>query len=360
MVDLEGGIPAMVMRGGTSKGLYLQPKDLPEDHASRDALLLRLLGTPDARQIDGIGGGHPLTSKVAIVGPSGDGEADVDYLFLQVGVDEAFVTDRQNCGNLLAGVGPFAIERGLVGSSEDHATVRIRMLNTGGVAIARFPVTDGRPVYDGRTAISGVPGTAARIDLDFQDIAGGTCGALLPTGNARDTIGGFDVTCIDNGMPVVVLRASDLGVTGREPCETLEADAALCRRLEAIRIAAGPRMGLGDVHDTTVPKLTLIAPPAQGHTVTTRTFIPHRCHSSIGVLGAVSVATACLLPGSVADGIVRPETPGEVTLEHPTGTFTATVALDHQADGTPTVQRAGIVRTARKLMDGQVFPRPTE
>lgn len=348
----------MVMRGGTSKGFYFLQDDLPPDDALRDDLLLRLMGSPDPRQIDGIGGAHPLTSKVAVVGVSPD-DADVDYLFLQVGVDSRMVSDRQNCGNLLAGVGPFAIERALVHPDGDTAKVRIRMLNTGSIATATFHLEDGLPTYAGDTEISGVPGAAARIDLDFEGLAGGSCGALLPTGNPTDGFAGVEVTCVDNGMPVVVARAADLGVSGYESCAELEEDQRLRDLLEAIRVPAGAAMRLGDVRETSVPKLTLVAPPANGGSVSTRTFIPHRCHDAIGVLGAVSVATACLLPDSVADGVLGPRPdPDLVSLEHPTGTFEARVEMETGEDGQAVVHRAGIIRTARKLMDGVAFPRP--
>jgi 4-oxalomesaconate tautomerase len=376
MVDAARGVPCMVMRGGTSKGLYFLAGDLPADPAERDDLLLRLMGSPDGRQIDGMGGAHPLTSKVAVVGPGAGGDADVDYHFLQVVVDDAVVTDRQNCGNLLAGVGPFALERGLVAppapAGGGSVPVRIRMVNTGGLATATVPLrSDGLPRYDGSTAISGVPGTAAPIRLDFAGVAGSSCGALLPTGHAVDEVCGLPVTLVDNGMPVVVLRAADLGVSGREPCADLEADEALRETLERVRLAAGPLMNLGDVAGATVPKLTLVAPPSgDGAALATRTFIPHRCHDAIGVLGAVSVATAALLPEGPAAEVARldgaaggaggtaggPAGAGTVTLEHPTGTFEAAVDMAF-VDGRPVVERAGIIRTARKLMDGTVFPR---
>ncbi len=351
----------MIMRGGTSKGAYFLATDLPVDAVDRDQLLLEIMGSPDARQIDGIGGAHPLTSKVAIVSPSSDARADVDYLFLQVGVDEAFVTDKQNCGNLLSGVGPFAVERGLVtvtsNQATDQATVRIRMLNTGGVATARFPVLEGRVVYDGDCAIAGVPGTAAAIELEFADTAGSTCGSLFPTGNVVDLVDGVEVTCIDNGMPVVILRASDVGVTGRETCDELESNTAMRTRLEAIRLAAGPLMGLGDVAKLTIPKMTLVSAPTEGGTLCTRTFIPYRCHDAIGVLGAVSVATAALIPGTPAATVSSTSgKPNRVTVEHPSGTLDATVVLRFEGD-TITAERSGILRTARKLMDGTVFPR---
>jgi 4-oxalomesaconate tautomerase len=356
---VQDGIRCMVMRGGTSKGLYFLGDDLPADEASRDDLLLRVMGSPDRRQIDGMGGAHPLTSKVAVVGRPSANAADVDYHFLQVVVDEAVVTDRQNCGNLLAGVAPFALERGLVPPPRgDTAAIRIHMVNTGGVATATVPLCEGRPRYDGHASISGVPGTAAPIRLDFEGIAGSSCGALLPTGRAVDRVNGLEATLIDNGMPVVILRAGDLGVTGHETCAELEADETLRQALERVRLAAGPLMKLGDVATTTVPKLTLVAAPRAGGTIATRTFIPHRCHEAIGVLGAVSVGTAALLTEGPAAEVADLGTAGGgvVTMEHPTGTFDAAVDLSH-VDGSPVVERAGIIRTARKLMDGTVFPR---
>jgi 4-oxalomesaconate tautomerase len=364
-------VPCMLMRGGTSKGAYFRSQDLPDDPARRDDLILRIVGSPDPRQIDGIGGGHALTTKVAVVGPSPGPDTDVDYLFLQPSVDEPLVSDAQNCGNMLAGVGPFAIERGMVEPTGTEARVRIRMVNTGSVAISTFPLRDGMPDYSGATSIGGVPGTAAAVRLDFEDIAGGSCGSLLPTGNLVDRVEGTDCTLIDNGMPAVVMRAADLDVTGYEDCAALEADGRLRSRLEQVRKAAGPLMGLGDVSASTVPKMTLVAPPrAATSDICTRTFIPHRCHEAIGVLGAVSVATAAALPGAVGHEILAAaadEGPGPdgasriervVTLEHPTGTFEAAVDLTIRPSDTPTVDSAGIIRTARKLFDGRVFPRP--
>jgi 4-oxalomesaconate tautomerase len=322
------------------------------------------MGSPDARQIDGIGGATPLTSKVAVVRRSERDDADISYLFLQVSVDEALVSDRQNCGNLLAATAQFAVERGLVDVTDDpdanSASVRVHMENTDSIATSTFPVEGGRPVYSGDTAIAGVPGTAAQVQLDFDDIAGGTCGALLPTGSVVDHVDGVDVTLIDNGMPVVVIRAADLGVAGTETPAELEADANLRARLESIRLQAGQLMGLGDVSETTVPKLTMVSAPTDGGDISTRTFIPHRCHEAIGVLGAVSVATAALLPGSRTADMLRPGAgaDGLVVCEHPTGTFTAAVELDITG-ATPTATRAGIIRTARPLMDGVVFPAPS-
>ena len=361
----------MLMRGGTSKGAYFRSGDLPADPAQRDDLILRIVGSPDPRQIDGIGGAHSLTTKVAVVGPATEPGADVDYLFLQPSVGEPLVSDAQNCGNMLAGVGPFAVERGLVAPGGAEARVRIHMVNTGSVATATFPLRGGMPDYSGPTSIDGVPGTAAAVRLDFEDIAGSSCGALLPTGRLVDSIAGLSCTLIDNGMPTVVMRASDLGATGYEDCAALEADSRLRARLEEVRMAAGLLMRLGDVTTSTVPKMTLVAPPrtAAGD-ICTRTFIPHRCHEAIGVLGAVSVATAAVLPGAVGHemlpaGAGRDHGPAEasridrvVTLEHPSGTFDAAVALATRPDGAPMVESAGIIRTARKLFDGAVFPRP--
>lgn len=351
------GVPTMIIRGGTSKGAYFLVDDLPDDAGERADLLMRIMGTPDSRQIDGIGGAHPLTSKVAVVGLSDDDEIDVEYLFLQVGVDKAEVSDRQNCGNLLAGVAPFAIERGLIEPEDGETSVRIRMLNTDSVVIAKLHVSDGHPVYEGDTAISGVPGTAAAIQLDFRDIAGSSTDGLFPTGNFRDEVAGVKVTMVDNGMPVVVIAASDMGITGYESCSELESNQVLREKLETIRLEAGKTMGLGDVSATTVPKMTMVSPPKQGGHVSTRTFIPDRCHQAIGVLGAVSAATGCLVPGTVGHRVLEGSVDDDlVVLEHPSGTFQALVGVE-VVNGSVVVRRAGIVRTARKLMDGVVFPR---
>jgi len=347
------GVRAMWMRGGTSKGGFFLAGDLPGDVAARDAFLLRVMGSPDIRQIDGMGGGDPLTSKVAVVGRSGRAGVDVDYLFLQVFVERAIVSDAQNCGNMLAGVGPFAIERGLVAAADGITRVAIHMENTGQVAVAEVQTPGGRVSYAGEAKIDGVPGTAAPVPLEFRDTAGSSCGALLPTGNVVDVIDGVEVTLIDNGMPVAVLRAADLGIAGDETPEALEANAGLRARLEAIRLKAGPLMNLGDVAETSVPKMTMVSAPRAGGAISTRTFIPHRCHKTIGVLGAVSVATACLLEGSVAAALAAAgEGPERVlSIEHPTGEMSVIARLD--ATGVPI--SAAILRTARKLMDGEVF-----
>jgi len=356
---MQAAIPCMVMRGGTSKGLYFLASDLPSNVDERNRVLLAAMGSPDDRQIDGMGGAHPLTSKVAVVSLSKDPDTDVDYLFLQVVVDKAEVSDAQNCGNILAGVGPFAIERGLVAPTGDLTDVRIRMVNTGARAVARVRTPDGRVNYQGEARIDGVPGTAAPVPIDFQDIAGSSCGALLPTGNIVDTVDGTEITCIDNGMPVVLLRAADFGLAGTESPAELEADQALRRRLEDIRLLAGPLMNLGDVADKTVPKMCLISPAVAGGAINTRTFIPHRVHEAIGVLGSVSVATGCVMPGSVAQPLASCHPgAGAVTLEveHPTGFFTVEMEVAGEgSSGGITVRRAALLRTARLLMRGEVL-----
>src|SRR5690606_29887401 len=276
-------IPCTLMRGGTSKGLYFKASDLPTAPATRDAVLLAAMGSPDERQIDGVGGAHPLTSKVAVLGPPSREDADIDYLFLQVSVDKDEVSDSQNCGNILAGVGPWAIENKFVAPTGDVTKVRIHMVNSASLATAHVPTPSGVVEYEGDARIDGVPGAAAPIPIEFEDVAGSSCGALLPTGSIRDVVEGVEVTCIDNGMPVVVMRASDLGKTGLESPAELEADAELKARVEAIRLAVGPRMNLGDVAKKTVPKMTLVSAPQRGGAISTRTFIPHRVHEAIGV-----------------------------------------------------------------------------
>jgi 4-oxalomesaconate tautomerase len=354
----QTAIPCSAMRGGTSKGLVFLEGDLPADRATRDAVLLAAMGSPDKREIDGMGGAHPLTSKVAVVSRSPRDDADVDYLFLQVWPDRPEVSDSQNCGNMLAAVGPFAIDNGLVAASESVTPVRIWMQNTKTLATAFIQTPGGLVHYDGPARIDGVPGTHAPIPIEFADVAGSSCGALLPTGNVTDVIESTRVTCIDNGMPVVCLAASDFGLSGQESPAELEGNAELTRRVEAIRLAAGPAMNLGDVTDKTVPKMSLLSPPAHGGAVSTRTFIPHRVHEAIGVLGAVSVATACVLPGSVAHqvAVIPEQTEGsiDIEVEHPTGFFTVTIEVKASGDAV-TVTRSALLRTARLLMRGEVF-----
>lgn len=343
----------MWMRGGTSKGAFFLAEDLPTDAAARDAFLLRVMGSPDSRQIDGMGGGDPLTSKVAVVSKSARDSVDVDYLFLQVFVDQAIVSDAQNCGNMLAGVGPFAIERGLVVASGGETRVAVFMVNTSQIAVATCQTPGGIVTYAGDARIDGVPGSAAPIALEFRDTAGSSCGALLPTGNAVDMIDGVACTLIDNGMPCVVFRAADVGATGYEDRETLDTAAELKVRIEAIRLQAGPMMNLGDVADKSVPKMMLVAAPAHGGAVTVRSFIPHRAHASIGVLGAVSVATACLIEGSPTAAVAEVSDGARKTLsvEHPTGEMSCILKLDDAGN----VTTAALLRTANKLMDGEIF-----
>jgi 4-oxalomesaconate tautomerase len=349
------GIRSMWMRGGTSKGGFFLADELPSDPVARDAFLLRAYGSPDARQIDGMGGADPLTSKVAIVSRSQRDDADADYLFLQVFVDKALVSDAQNCGNMLAGVAPFAIERGLIPATGDETRVTIFMANTGKLAVATVQTPGGVVTYAGDARIDGVPGTAAAIGLMFNDIAGSSCGALLPTGKACDTIEGIDVTLIDNGMPCVVMRAADLGIAGNEDRETLDANDGLKKTLERIRLVAGPLMNLGDVSEKSVPKMIMLSAPKHGGAIDTRSFIPHHCHASIGVLAAVTVATACLMQGSTATGlaVVPAGDSKTMQIEHPTGALGCVLELD--AGGS--VVGAGTLRTARKLFDGTLYAR---
>lgn len=343
------------MRGGSSKGLYFLADALPADTAERDRVLVAAMGS-DSRQIDGVGGAHPLTSKAAIVSRSGSEDADVDYLFAQIVVGEGRVDTTPNCGNMLAGVAPFAIETGLVEAADGETRVRVKMLNSGNLCELIVQTPGRRVTYEGDAAIDGVPGTSAPIVCNYLDVAGSVCGSLLPTGNVVDTVAGVEVTCIDNGMPVVVLRAQDFGITGYESRDELDANGELKKKLEAVRLEIGPRMNLGDVTNRVVPKMSLIAPPRDGGAVTTRTFIPHNCHAAIGVLGAVSVATACIFPGSVADGIAEvPEgATKHMSIEHPSGEFSVTLEVGGTRES-PTVLKAGLLRTARLIMKGDVY-----
>jgi 4-oxalomesaconate tautomerase len=357
MTNTQVSIPCSVMRGGTSKGLYFLASDLPTDIAARDRFLLTAMGSPDAREIDGMGGGHPLTSKVAVVSKSAREGIDVDYLFLQVWPDRAEVSDQQNCGNILAGVAPFAIEQGLVSATADLTPVSIYMVNTDSKATAFVETPGGLVNYEGTARIDGVPGTHAPININFEDVAGSSCGALLPTGNAVDIVNGVEVTCIDNGMPVVCLNATDFGITGYETPAELEANQELRDKVEAIRLAVGERMNLGDVTNKTVPKMSLLSKATDGGLINTRTFIPHRAHEAIGVLGAVSVATACMLKGSVAAKIAGLEEIADsldIEVEHPTGFFTVQMEVD-QTGGELKVTKSALLRTARLLMRGEIF-----
>jgi 4-oxalomesaconate tautomerase len=343
------------MRGGSSKGLYFEADRLPADPAERDRILVRAMGA-DARQIDGVGGAHPLTSKVAIVSRSTEAGVDVDYLFAQVVVGEGRVDTTPNCGNMLAGVGPFAIDNGMIAATADETRVHVRMLNSGNLCELVIQTPGGRVRYEGDARIDGVPGTAAPIVCNYLDVAGSICGSLLPTGRAIDRVDGVEVTAIDNGMPVVVMRAADFGISGYESREELDANESLKRRIESIRLQMGPKMNLGDVEAKVVPKMSLISPPSVGGHVNTRTFIPHDCHAAIGVLGAVSVATACILPGTVAEGIalVPDGATKQMSVEHPSGEFSVTLEVAGTAEA-PEIVKAGLVRTARLILRGEVY-----
>ncbi len=351
-------VPCTLMRGGTSKGPFFLANDLPSDTTVRDRVLLSIMGSPDIRQIDGLGGADSLTSKVAVIGPPTRPDADVDYLFLQVVVNEPRVDASQNCGNMLAGVGPFAIETNLVPVTGERTRVRIHMVNTQSIAVAEIQTPGGMVQYNGDASIDGVPGTAAPILLDFLDIAGSSCGALLPTGNPLDVVAGVEATLIDNGMPVVVMRATDLGKTGAESPAELESDKELRARVEAIRLEAGRRMNLGDVTRKTVPKMCLASAPRNGGAIATRNFIPHTVHKAIGVFGAVSVATACMVPGSVVANVAKISGTGRsrrLDVEHPTGFFTVEMDVEADAESGVKIERSALLRTARKIMAGEAY-----
>ena len=366
---MQTAIPSLFMRGGSSRGPFFLASDLPSDTATRDRVLLAVMGSPDRRQIDGLGGAHPLTSKVGIVSLSQTPGVALDFLFAQLQPDKDTVDTTPNCGNMLAAVVPFALERGLIQAQGDTTTVRVLTLNTD----MQCDVTVQTPLnaaglrqveYEGSAKIDGVPGTSAPITINFLDTAGSVCAGLLPTGQVLDVVtvegAGFapftlPVTCIDNGMPLVMFKASDVGRTGYESVAELNADTALKTRIEALRIQTGHLMGLGDVTTKNYPKMTLIAAPRDGGSLCTRSFIPHVCHDAIGVLAAVTVGTACVLKGSVCDGVavMHDGNTQVVSVEHPTGEFSVELGLD------PTdpqkVTRAALLRTARLIMRGEVM-----
>jgi 4-oxalomesaconate tautomerase len=361
---MQTPIKTLFMRGGTSRGPFFLEHDLPADIPTRDAVLLAVMGSPDRRQIDGLGGAHPLTSKVGIVRRSGVAGVDLDFLFAQLQPERDTVDTTPNCGNMLAAVVPFALETGLVQPRGETSTFRVLTLNTDMQCDITVRTPAGAVEYVGEARIDGVPGTSAPITINFLDTAGSVCSGLLPTGRVRDRVtvdgDGFapftlDVTCIDNGMPLVLFKASDVGRTGYESVAELNADMDLKRRIEALRLKVSLLMGLGDVSDKNYPKMTLVAPPRHGGSLTTRSFIPHVCHDAIGVLAAVTVGTACVLKGSVTEGIaVVPEGPAKnISVEHPTGEFSVELALD-PADP-QNVTRAALLRTARLIMRGEVM-----
>lgn len=355
---MQKSIPYMQLRGGSSKGLYFKGSDLPSDLHEKDSLLIAAMcgmGGDDDRQIDGLGGSDPLTSKVGIVNTSMRDDADLDYEFVQIVVGGNTTDRTQNCGNILAGVVPFAIESGLLTATSPETRARVYMTNSGSICEVIVKSPEGRVVYSGDARIDGVPGTAAPVICNYMDVAGSATGALFPTTERVDVIDEIEVSCIDNGMPVVILRAEDVGRTGYESSDELNRDVELKAKLESIRLKVGPMMNLGDVRDKVVPKMSLISAPTSGGLINTRTFIPHVCHAAIGVLGAVSVATACVIPGTVAEGIaVLPEEGKAYSVEHPSGEFSITLEIDHS--GTlPVVRKAGLLRTARLLSKGEVF-----
>jgi 2-methylaconitate cis-trans-isomerase PrpF len=342
------------MRGGTSRGPFFLASDLPSAGAERDAVLIAAMGAGHELQVDGVGGGHPLTSKAAIIGPSSILGADVDYLFAQVRVGDGLVDMTPNCGNMLAAVAPFAIEAGLVKAGPGSTRVRIHNVNTGKLIEARLATPDGLVSYDGDTAIDGVPGTAAAIHLAFLDAAGAKTGSLFPTGARRDRIDGVDVTCIDAAMPLVIARAADLGKTGNEVPSALDADRGFMQRLERIRIEAGERMGMGRVRDTVIPKPVLLAPPARGGAVAARYFMPHACHRALAVTGAVGIGMAAAVGVTIAAEIVgRFQLPCTLGIEHPSGRLDAHLEIEAGRPH-PTVS---IVRTARRIFEGTIFVR---
>lgn len=356
-------VPCMLMRGGTSRGPFFLESDLPIDTKLRDRVLLAALGSPDKRQIDGLGGAHPLTSKVGIVRKSTTPGVDLDFLFAQLQPDKDTVDTSPNCGNMLAAVLPFALERGLLTIQAGTTTARVLTLNTGMQCDVTVQTPNGKLAYTGDARIDGVPGTAAPISINFLDTAGSVCPSLLPSGRVLDRIEvehgadtfAVDATLIDNGMPMVLVRAADLGVSGYESVAELNANDGLRAKLEALRLTVGPVMGLGDVKSKSYPKMCLVAPPRAGGSIATRCFIPHVCHEAIGVLAAVTIATACVLEGSVTQGIaeVPPGLSKTVSVEHPTGEFSVELGLD--PNNPQQVVKAALLRTARPIMRGEVL-----
>lgn len=351
----QTGIPYLFMRGGTSRGPYFRRADLPQDLDELAAVLVAVLGSGHPINIDGIGGGTAVTTKVAMLSPSDDEWADVDYFFAQVSVEDGLVDYKPTCGNILSGVGPAAIEMGIVEPAGDFTEVRIRAVNTGARILAGIETPGAQVRYDGETAIAGVPGTAAPIALRFMDVVGASTGAFLPTGRLRDEIGGIEVTCMDVAMPLVIARASDLGISGHETSQELDADTAVFSKMEAIRIEAGERMGMGDVRQSVTPKFGLLAPAQAGGTIAARYFMPWKTHPSMAVTGAQCLAACALAPGSVADGMIRrpEESPATLVLEHASGTME--VIVDFTLENGFQFNGAGLIRTARKLADGKVF-----
>ncbi len=352
---MQHPIPCLFMRGGTSRGPFFLESDLPIDERARDQVLLAVMGSPDLRQIDGLGGADPLTSKVGIVRPCRTPGVDLEFLFAQVSVKEARIDTTPNCGNMLAAVGPFGLETGLCAARGAITNLRVLTRNTATLSDIEIRTPGGVVDYSGEARIDGVPGTAAPINISFLETAGSVCGSLLPTGQLVDRIDGVDVTCIDNGMPVVILAAEALGITGYETRDAINANRELKARIEAIRLVAGPLMNLGDVANKVVPKMCLVARPRAGGQISTRTLIPHDCHAAVGVLGAVTVATAAVLEGSVANryGQVPAGLVKSVSVEHPSGEFTVVLTMNPAKPSE--VLRAALLRTARLILRGTVY-----
>ena len=352
----QTAIPFHFLRGGTSRGPYFNRADLPEDRETLARVLVAVVGSGHPLNIDGLGGGNAVTTKVAMLSPATDGWADVDYFFAQVGVEDGLVDFKPTCGNILTGVGPAAIEMGLVPITGPQTRVRIHAVNTGARIEAWVQTGADGVIYEGDTAIDGVPGTAAPVGLTFMDTIGGATGAFLPTGNLRDTFDGIEVTCMDVAMPMVIARAADFGLTGTETPADLDADRAFFARMEAVRLQAGAAMGMGDVTKSVTPKFGLLAPATQGGTIGTRYFMPWSTHPTMAVTGAQCLAACVLTPGTVADGLAqRPASgPAKISLEHPTGVIDVLVDFEVTASGF-TVKSAGLVRSARLLAKGVVM-----
>lgn len=356
---MQQSIPYAQLRGGSSKGVYLNAKDLPKEEGKRNKIILAIMegvGQGDRRQIDGLGGADSLTAKVAVVSPSEIIGVDLDYLFVQVVIGKGHLATVQNCGNILAGVLPFAIETGMFPAKVGQTTAVIRMVNSDSLCEVSVETPNGAINYKGDAKVDGVPGTAAPIICNYLEVAGKNCGHLLPTRNVIDVIDGVEVTCVDNGMPVVLLRATDLGISGYETKAELDADEALKKDLESIRLQVGSKMNLGDVTNKTVPKMCLISPAKNGGLINTRTFIPHVCHAAIGVLGAVSAATGAILPNSVGAGIINPlmDYNESMSIEHPSGEFTVNLTIEERNEEL-VFKKSGVIRTARMISMGKVF-----
>ncbi|MEK6594233.1 MAG: 4-oxalomesaconate tautomerase [Pseudomonadota bacterium] len=352
---MQTKIPCVIMRGGTSRGPFFLSSDLPSDPGTRDEVLLAAMGSPHDYQVDGIGGANPLTSKVAMISKSRNPEADVDYLFAQVLVNEKLVDTKPNCGNMLVAVGPFAIEAGLVSAKHPETTVRIFNVNTRALVESIVQTPDGKVTYAGNAAIDGVPGTAAPVKLNFKSAVGAVTGKLLPTGRPLDMIDGVEVSCVDVAMPMILMRAEAFGKTGHESAAELDADKELYKRMEAIRRKAGELMGMGDVSKMVVPKIGLLAKPAKGGTISSRYFVPYSCHKAHAVTGTVCVASALAIPGTVAANLVAlpPAPQGVIEIEHPSGKIAIDLDVDF-AGGKQLMRRAALIRTARRVFEGSV------